>query len=256
MTTPAPDRPVHLGFTPGDTLVVTGAGSGIGRAVARRALELGLQVSAWDVRPEGLSSLAADSASGPGTGSTLHTYVADISDGEAVATGFAQVTERFGVPALLANNAGPPSSVPIDFDEAMRISVGGARTMTETWAGLGLPSAAAMVVTASVAGNRIGTESDWYSAAKAGLMGYVRHLAAHRAGEFRSNAVAPGMTDTPRLAGFAESETGQRVLGRIPLGRMGSPDDMAWSILFLLSPLASYVNGALLVVDGGWTVTQ
>ena len=85
---------------------------------------------------------------------------------------------------------------------------------------------------------------------------YVRHLAAHRASEFRSNGIAPGMTDTPRLAGFAESETGQRILGRIPLGRMGTADDMAWAILFLLSPLASYVNGVLLTVDGGWTITQ
>ncbi len=87
-------------------------------------------------------------------------------------------------------------------------------------------------------------------------MGYVRHLAAHRAQEVRSNGVAPGMTDTPRLAGFAASETGRRVLEKLPIPRMATPDHIAYATLFLLSPLASYINGVFLPVDGGWTVTQ
>jgi 3-oxoacyl-[acyl-carrier protein] reductase len=244
---------VDLGFNAGDVMVVTGAGSGIGRAIALRGTQLGLRVSAWDLREEGLAGLAEEVGA---AGGELHTHVGDVADAAAVAEGFDAVRERFGVPAFLVNNAGPPSSVPLDFDEAVRISVGSVRAMTEAWAREDLPARAAMVATSSVAGNRVGTESDWYSASKAALMGYVRHLAAHRAGEFRANAVAPGMTDTPRLTGFAESETGQRVLGRIPLGRMGTPDEMAWPALFLLSPLAAYVNGLLLVVDGGWTVTQ
>jgi NAD(P)-dependent dehydrogenase (short-subunit alcohol dehydrogenase family) len=64
------------------------------------------------------------------------------------------------------------------------------------------------------------------------------------------------MTDTPRIAGFADSDMGRRVLARIPFGRMARPDEVAWAILFLLSPLASYINGVLLPVDGGWMVTQ
>ncbi|MFE7244044.1 SDR family NAD(P)-dependent oxidoreductase [Streptomyces sp. NPDC057580] len=243
---------VDLGFAATDTVIVTGAGSGIGRSVARLGLGLGLRVSAWDLHAEGLASLAGE----VDAGGRLHTHVGDIADEATMAAGFAAVREEFGNPAFLVNNAGPASSVPIGFDDAMRISVGGARTMTEAWSAAELAPHAAMVTTASVAGNRIGTESDWYSAAKAALTGYVRHLAAHRANAFRSNAVAPGMTDTPRLAGFAETETGRRILGRIPLGRMGTPDELAWPILFLLSPLAAYVNGAVLVVDGGWTVTQ
>jgi len=243
---------IHLGFAPDETLVVTGAGSGIGRSLALHALEVGLRVSGWDVRAEGLDTLREEA----GPDADLHTVVADISSADDVATGFASVQERYGTPAYLANNAGPGSEVPLAFDEALSICVGGVRTMTETWAGLGLPSHAAMVVTASVAGNRIGIQSDWYSASKAALMGYVRHLAAYRSDEFRSNGVAPGMTDTPRLGWFAQSEKGHSVLQRIPLHRMASPDDIAWSILFLLSPLAAYVNGELLTVDGGWTITQ
>jgi NAD(P)-dependent dehydrogenase (short-subunit alcohol dehydrogenase family) len=103
---------------------------------------------------------------------------------------------------------------------------------------------------------RFGTAPDWYPATKAAITGYTRHLATYSRDQVRANAVAPGMTDTPRLAGFTASEIGQRVLRRIPAGRLARPDEIAWAILFLLSPLASYINGALLVVDGGWTVTQ
>lgn len=244
---------VDLGFSPGDTLLVTGAASGIGRAVSLRAARMGLRVSAWDLKAEPLARLAEEIEA---AGGDVMTVVGDVSDEAAVQAGFRALAQTFGPARYLANNAGPPSSVPLDFDEAVRISVGSVRRMTEAWVAAGLPTGAAMVATTSVAGNLVGTESDWYSASKAGLMGYVRHLAAHRAREFRSNGVAPGMTDTPRLAGLADSETGQRILARIPLARMGSADDMAMAILFLLSPLAAYVNGVFLPVDGGWTVSQ
>lgn len=257
--------PPSFGFTRGDVIVVTGAGSGIGRATALHAARMGLRISAWDLNPEtlavtvdqieGLEGL--EGPKGPSAPSgTVVPVTADVSDPEAVDAGFARTRADLGAIRYLFNNAGPSSAVDLDFDLAVRISVGSVRRMTEAWAAGGLPEGAAMVSTSSVAGNKIGTESDWYSASKAALMGYTRHLAAHRAGEFRSNAVAPGMTDTPRLAGFASSETGQRSLARNPLGRMATPDDIAFAALFLLSPLAAYVNGVLLPVDGGWTVTQ
>lgn len=243
----------QFGFATGDAIIVTGAGSGIGRATALRAAGMGLAVSAWDLNPASLSDTVAMITQ---AGGTVHSWVADVTDPQAVTEGISSARDALGELRYLHNNAGPPATAALSFDEAIIQCIGSVRRVTDTWASTLPGPGAAMVVTVSVAGNLIGTESDWYSASKAGLMGYVRHLAAQRAAEFRSNAVAPGMTDTPRLAGFTASETGQRVLAKNPLGRLASPDDIAYAVLFLMSPLASYINGILLPVDGGWSVTQ
>jgi len=244
---------IHLGFTEADTILISGAGSGIGRATALLAAGQGLKVSAWDVSAEGLAQTVKEIQR---NGGTAHSWLGDVSNQSSVEEGMADVREKMGLIRYLFNNAGPASANLMEFDDALLISVGSVRRMTDAWASSGLPEGAAMVATTSVAGNLIGTDSAWYSASKAGLMGYIRHLAAYRSGEFRSNGVAPGMTDTPRLAAFKASEVGARVLDRIPLKRMATAEDIAWAALFLLSPLSSYTNGVFLPVDGGWTVTQ
>jgi NAD(P)-dependent dehydrogenase (short-subunit alcohol dehydrogenase family) len=241
-----------LGFTPGDVILVTGAGSGIGRATALRAAELGLVVAAWDLNGDSVVDTAARITDAGGTAIAL---ACDVGDAEQIDAAFARSRE-LGTIRHLANVAGPPSSIALPFDEALVLCVGSMRRMVDVWLSRDVPEGASLVNIASVAGSVIGTDSDWYCAAKAGIAGYTRHLAAYRSDQVRSNTVAPGMTDTPRLAGFASSEVGQRVLQRVPLGRMGTPDDIAWAVLFLLSPLAGYINGAFLPVDGGWTVTQ
>lgn len=243
----------NFGFPRGTAILVTGAGSGIGRATAVNAARMGLAVSAWDLNAE---TLAETVNQAEGFGRPIHSWVADVGDYTTIEAGIEAATGALGPIPLLHNNAGPPSNMPMDFDDAVRVSVGSMRAMTDAWAATEPGSGAAMVITSSVAGNLIGTDSHWYSASKAAVAGYARHLVAYRSDEFRTNIVAPGMTDTPRLADFKASDVGQRVLERIPLKRMASPDDIAFATLFLLSPAAGYINGAFLPVDGGWTVTQ
>lgn len=243
---------VSLGFTPGDVVIVTGAGSGIGRATAVSAAAQGLTVAAWDIDER--SAAATSTLIGEAGGESVP-VVADVNDRERVAAAL-QRSARLGPVRFLVNNAGPPSSAQLDFDDALTRCVGSMRSVATQWLDGDELSGRALVNVASVAGNIVGTAPDWYSASKAAIAGYTRHLATYRSHETRANALAPGMVDTPRLAGFTSSETGQRVLGRMPLRRLARPDEISWPILFLLSPLASYINGALLVADGGWTVSQ
>lgn len=248
-----PDTNPDFGFASGDALLVSGAGSGIGQAIALRAAQLGLAVAAWDLSDSAVTETVSRITDAGGTAIGV---TADVSVPSEVERGFAESRRAFGGIRYLVNNAGPSSAVPIDFDEGVRIAAGSVRLMTDTWLSGGVPEGAALVNVSSLAGNLIGTDSPWYCAAKAAINGYTKHLATYRASEVRSNAIAPGMTDTPRLAGFMQSEVGRRSLERNPLQRMATGDDIAWATLFLLCPLASYLNGVLLPVDGGWTVTQ
>ena len=240
---------VDFGFTRGDVVIVTGAGSGIGRATAIAAAQMGLAVAIWDISAEGAAHTLELV---PGKAVAVTADVADPSQVEAAL----DASAALGPLRYLVNNAGPASASEREFDEALVLSVGSVRRVTTSWLSRPSLGGRALVNVASVAGNHIGTSPDWYPAAKAAIMGYTRHLAAYRSADVRANAVAPGMIDTPRLQGFAASEIGQRAMTRIPLHRLGKPEEIAYAILFLLSPLASYTNGTLLTVDGGWTVTQ
>lgn len=244
--------PISLGFNPGDVVIVTGAASGIGRATALNAAAVGLHVAVWDLNLPGAEETASQISAAGGRAVAVRADVADDAQVRAAL----ETSAGLGEARYLVNNAGPPSAAEIEFDQALVMAAGSVRRVTEAWLGRSLPPEPALVNISSVAGNLIGTAPDWYPAAKSAIMGYTRHLTAYRHDAVRSNAVAPGMTDTPRLAGFAASEIGQRALQRIPARRLARPDEISWAILFLLSPLASYINGVLLTVDGGWTVTQ
>src|SRR5205085_6194630 len=115
--------------------------------------------------------------------------------------------------------------------------------------------AASVVSISSVAGNFQGGGKGikpFYPAAKGGIAAYTRYLCVHYEGKPRANAVAPGFTLTPRTVPYLDHPGMKQSLERIPVGRLGYPEDIAGAVLFLLSPAAAYVNGVLLPVDGGW----
>ncbi len=256
---------LQFGFQHGDGLIVTGGGRGIGLATAMCAAQQGLRVAVLDLHADAARDAVQqiEAAGGSATG-----FAVDVSDATQVNRALDHAHRVLGGVRYLVNCASPSSLDDLAFDDAMRIAVGGMRLVTEEW--LKHPATErALVNVSSTAGNVQGANCDWYSAAKAAVAGYTRHLAACRAGEVRSNAVAPGMTDTPRLHGtpgmatlaggqdraFLASEVGRAALQRVPLGRLADPHEVALPILFLLSPAASFVNGALLTIDGGWTLT-
>lgn len=238
----------NWGFRSDAVVVVTGAGSGIGRATALAAGELGLRVAAWDISEEGLAGTA------DAIGETCLPVRCDVTDPEDVRAGFSATVENLGVPDHLVNNAGPPSAVPREFLEALTMAVGSMQSVTERWLALAPPEGASAVNVSSIAGNVIGAEPSWYAASKAAIAGYTRSVAANRGPGVRVNAVAPGLVETPRMADWVNGEAGAELAERNPLGRWAQPEDIAGPILFLLSPAAGYVNGVLLVVDGGGTL--
>lgn len=239
------------GFEPAAVVIVTGAASGIGRATAVRCAQVGLRVAAWDVDQVGLDDVAGEIGAADGTVSTA---VVDVFDDGAIDTAFGAVETAWAPARHLVNNAGPRSVDPYSFREGVDRAVGSMEAMTRRFLA-GEPGPGASVVNvSSVAGNYTGSDPLWYPSSKAAIAGLTRALAWRDGARCRFNAVAPSLVATPRMTSYMESEVGRRWAETNPMGRWADGDDVARAILFLLSPFAGYVNGALLPVDGGQTL--
>jgi NAD(P)-dependent dehydrogenase (short-subunit alcohol dehydrogenase family) len=238
--------------------VVTGAGSGIGAAVARALAAAGARLVLTDLDGTACAAVADALRS---EGAAAQSFALDVTDGEAVRALAAHVGQAEGDASILVNNAGVLVRRGIDDPEAeaivrrvMDVNLHGAFAMVRAWLPalrrtrgcvVNVVSGAAFAAQAGCAG---------YSASKAALRMLTQTLAVDLGCDgVRVNAVAPGVIETPmtaatradpaRLAGF---------LRRTPAGRVGQPDEVAVAVLFLASPLASYINGATLPVDGGF----
>jgi NAD(P)-dependent dehydrogenase (short-subunit alcohol dehydrogenase family) len=237
-----------LGFKPGEAVVVTGAGNGIGREVALLLARAGLTVSAWDIEQPALDQLVADVQE---MGGEAKSVVADLNDQDAIEAAW-EDAGSLGLPIpYLVNNAGPPSTTKVSVVEGFRLAVGSYVAVTEGWLQRHASEATSMTFTASIAGNFIaGPTEDWYPAAKAGIAGYMRQCAVNLRGRPRSNGVAPTGVVTRRTAEAFASPAMQAKLKAQPMGRAGLADEVAAMICFLLSPAASFINGVLIPVDG------
>jgi len=234
----------------GKSAVVTGAGGGIGAAIAAALVEAGVEVTAVDLKPappgvEGCTWVAAD-VTGP---SAPREILAAVPEGELDFLVNAAGIGLFGRDGAVAemDDALWEEVLAINLTAPMRLARAAIPRMAD---------GGAMVHIASIIGLR-GADDPMtaYQVSKAGLVSLSRGLAMQLAGRrIRSNTICPGAIETPMLADiYAEDpERRTRMVDRTPLRRMGQPEDIAAACLYLLGDQASFITGTDLVVDGGW----
>ena len=246
---------VRIDFS-GQHAVVTGAGGGMGQAVAASLLEAGAFVTAIDVKPCP-DELATH-------GERLTFAVGDLTDRAFVEATISAAAEARGRLDHLVNVAGvlwfgrDKSALEMDLDVWDQVFDINLKSMVHT-ARAAVPfmrsggRGGAMVHFSTIQWYRGDpAPQDAYQASKAGVCALSKSLAMQLAADgIRSNAICPGMALTPLQARWDTSEKQDMVAGYVPLGRIGSPQDMANAALFLLSDAASYITGIELAVDGG-----
>ncbi len=244
------------------TVLITGAGIGIGRAAAVNFGRAGYRVIVTDVLDEG-RAVAADIVAGGGEAEFHRLDVRSTTEAERIV---GDVQGRFGALDCVVANAGIAHRVPLaeltdeKWDHTLDIDLKGMlRVIRPAVPGMRSAGKGSIVCLSSIMGVAYGwDEHVHYSAAKAGVVGLVRGLAVElaRAG-IRVNGIAPGYIRTAQLLSEEHSlgAAGAEAAGAfIPMGRIGEPDEIADVALFLASPAARYLTGQVLVVDGGLLV--
>lgn len=240
----------------GKIVLVTGGSRGIGRAIA---LELGRQGATIVVNYNNNEAAAEAVVSEiKATGGDGQAYGCDVSDADQVTEMFKAITKEYGRLDILVNNAGTTRDnvimmlKPEDFDividtnlrSAWLCSKAASRTMMKQRSGRIINITSVV----GIAGN--GGQTN-YAASKAGLIGLTKSLAKEIAPRgVTVNAVAPGFIETDMTAELSE-EIKKAAIDHIPLGRMGSPEDVAKAVAFLAGDAAAYITGQVIVVDGG-----
>ncbi len=247
----------------GQVAVVTGAGSGIGRATAVLLASQGVRVALLDVSEDGMASTRALL-----DGSGHEAITCDVASVASITAAFAAIEELLGSPDILINDAGinPPVASSLDvteayYDQMMGVNARGMFFVAQAAMRSMIPRRQGAIVNLGSVSGLIGWGgSSVYCASKGAVMALTRALATELAPHgIRVNAVAPGSVDTPmvqdNLARLAEPEKAMRRTAALhPLGRTARPEEVARAIVYLASPASSFTTGAVLTVDGGLTV--
>lgn len=234
--------------------LVTGASRGIGRAIAVRLAVRGARVACVATRAENCEdTVEACAAETDGA----RAYGVDVADTQAVAALVAQVRDELDGLAVLVNNAGVTRDQLLlrmseeDFDRVIEVNLKGSWNFLKAAARPLMKARGKIVNISSVVGLTGNAGQVNYAASKAGIHGMTRSLAKELAGRgVCVNAVAPGFVATDMTADLTEGSA-QEWKDSIPLGRIGTPDDVAAAVEFLIGPGGDYITGQVIVVDGG-----
>jgi 3-oxoacyl-[acyl-carrier protein] reductase len=239
----------------GKVALVTGASQGIGRETALALAEAGANVAVAARNEEKLARLAEEIAS---RGSAALVVKMDVADAEQVKAGFKSVVEKFGKLDILVNNAAITRDglalrmKPEDWDAVIRTNLTGAHFCTQQALATMMRARAGRIINiASVVAQTGNAGQANYVAAKGGLIGLTKAIAMEIASRnVTVNAVAPGFIETP-MTDVLPDKVKEELKQRIPLGRLGTPRDVAAAIVFLASDEAGYITGHVLDVNGG-----
>jgi NAD(P)-dependent dehydrogenase (short-subunit alcohol dehydrogenase family) len=245
-----------------DVVVVTGGGSGIGRATAQRVARDGAAVGVLDLAAEQAAATAAQIEAAGGRALACTT---DVSDDDAVRAAVRATVEQFGRVTGVVTSAGifhgpdlqPLHQVDVDtFRRVIGVNLQGTFSVLRHALPYLVDGGGAIVTIASTAAIRGHGYGAAYTASKGGVAALTRLVAVQYGPQaVRANCVCPGGVDTPMTGGvFATAEAQERAKRAIPLGRYAQPEELADVVAFLLSDDARYVTGQTVAVEGGATI--
>ncbi len=235
--------------------VVTGAGRGIGRAIALKFAKAGANVVCVSRTQENSEKVAAEVA---GLGRKSWALAVDVADGNAVKAAAEKILTDCGKVDILVNNAGVTRDGLLmrmsdaDWDAVLNTNLKGAFHFTRELFRIFAKQRAGRIINVSSVIGLIGNPGQCnYAASKAGLIGFTQSVAKELASRSVTvNAIAPGFIETDMTSDLNEELKGN-ILKAIPMGKFGAADDIAEAALFLAGPGARYITGQVLTVDGG-----
>lgn len=244
----------------GRAALVTGASRGIGRAIA---LALGSSGAAVVINYRGSEAAAAEVVSQitQGGGKAIAVQ-ADVSDAASHDGLIKATTDAFGRLDILINNAGITRDNLLlrmkaeEIDAVINTNLRGVMLLSKAALRPMLKNKWGRIISmSSIIGLTGNAGQANYAATKAGLLGFTKSLALEMASRnITANAICPGFIETDMTAAAMSDDLRAKAIERVPLGRLGTPDDIANAVVFLASDAASYITGQTLAVDGGWTM--
>ncbi|MFC1821151.1 SDR family NAD(P)-dependent oxidoreductase [Thermodesulfobacteriota bacterium] len=237
--------------------LVTGAGQGIGQGIALRFAEAGAKVVVADLSSEGISDTVEKIQSKGGDCLAVNADVSKSSDVKAMVD---QTVDKYGTLDILVNNAGIVKTAPImdlseeDWDVVMDVDLKGPFLCSKYAAKVMVPNKQGWIINiSSVAGHEPNPDVGSYGPAKAGVLMLTKQCAIEWGRyNIRVNSISPGLIRTPINPAYEDSEVRNARSNQIPLGRLGSPEDIAKVAVMLASDETGYVTGCDIQVDGGY----